>query len=700
MKLEKISRTLLLKCLGAAVIIILFAWVHRVEKFSRVDPDRYYHFALSREMVNSGKLFLRELPQVEGLGWNRFFAEKEFLFHQFTALGYRLAGDAGVGWAALILALGGPLVFYFFASGQAGVASGFLITLIFFANPLLFQRLLLIRPHVLAIACFTAMLASALRRNKTALAVSIFLFALSYHAFYIPVLVLAAVLSAAYFTRSEAEAGAPERYWDLAPAGLAGLVAGILVNPYFPANLVFGLQIAQIPGLMAGKLRAIGFGAELYPISSDVFLVNFSLPLVIFLLAIWQMSQGRRQKGAFRYSSLFLVQLSLVCLVMSFQSRRGAEYLFPVSAFLALELWQAFRKEWGKWGRYLGLAAATLLLVHSLWHDSRYLRFSQNQLAEASLEAARALPADSEAKVFNCEWDSTPYLFYSRPKVRFLDILDPSLLYFANESAHKAREELKRAQVGDPYGLIRNAFKADYLFCHHPDVISQVERDPRFRRIYPENIESIANENTVFVYELRPKPLDDYAKDYEVSFIPARGHDYRSLSPADAEKKRLPVKLTFTSYLDLSYVFKPRLKEVKDDEPLCALVVPKDPAALAGSTFLSLGGGRNLRVWKNGQPWFGSGMAYSQASMHQQVLSLHNGLKGTDRLEFVVCSARHAGFWGFSLLGLTEAKFRELCTWKQASNSSTKPPFAFPYERISRSCLGEFAQPAIPFGLR
>ena len=77
-------------------LVVAFCAILRDGRLSLGDPDRYYHFALSRDMVASGQVFLRSVPQVEDLGWGELFVDKEFLFHQLTALGYRIAGDGGV----------------------------------------------------------------------------------------------------------------------------------------------------------------------------------------------------------------------------------------------------------------------------------------------------------------------------------------------------------------------------------------------------------------------------------------------------------------------------------------------------------------------------------------------------------------------------------------------------------------------------
>ena len=202
--------------LGAAVFASLFFLLHQEERLSLRDPDRYYHFALSREMVRSGRLFLRQVPQVTGLGWDRYFPDKEFLFHQVTALAYRFGGDQGVILAVWLVALAASLTLYFFAASRAGPWAALLLVGVFFGSPMLMARLLLVRPHVLAILWFVLMLIGALRRAPWLLGLSICLFCLSYHAFFIPLAVLASA-GVACFLAGELAGIAPEA--DLSTVG-------------------------------------------------------------------------------------------------------------------------------------------------------------------------------------------------------------------------------------------------------------------------------------------------------------------------------------------------------------------------------------------------------------------------------------------------------------------------------------------------
>jgi hypothetical protein len=455
---------------------------------------------------------------------------------------------------------------------------------------------------------------------------------------------------------------------------------------------------------MSGKLSTVGFGDELYPVASNVFLIGFSVPLLVFLLAIWRMSRDHRRSGSFGYASLFLIQLMFVYLLITFQSRRGGEYLWPVAAFLAVEIWSSSGFAAEKHIRRLVLTGVCLVFAWHTWaaiHEIRQTGWGVPSHVEGALRAAESLPADKDALVFNCEWDSSPYLFYARPKMRFLDIMDPSLLYFANEEAHRAREQLERSEVADGYGLLKNAFKADYVYCRNTAVASQLERDPRFRRLFPASFKEADASLTYFVYELRPEPLGGYVKNFELSLLPAQEDDFRKLQPSDADPKAMKsVRLTYSGFLDLARELGVSTKSKKDGLALCAWVRPKEMKGLAGATYLSLGGGRNIRIWKNGEPWFHSDYAYLQAAMHQQIIPMGKPLKESDRLEFLVCSGQATNFWGLSLLGLTEKQFAEICQWKRAFEKKELPSFEFLYGRRNQTCLGDLATGSISPKLR
>ena len=154
------------------------------------DPDRYYHLGLTQLM--SGHGLLRTLPQAEDIGWGRHFPEKEFLFHALTRFADWLGGLDAVMLLVPILGTAIILTLYWTLSRVCRPWQAMLFaTLIPLAYPVFIFRLTILRPHLLAILFFALLLLAILRRRDWLVASACAGFALSYHAFYIPMLVLA-----------------------------------------------------------------------------------------------------------------------------------------------------------------------------------------------------------------------------------------------------------------------------------------------------------------------------------------------------------------------------------------------------------------------------------------------------------------------------------------------------------------------------
>ena len=112
-----------------------------------------------------------------------------------------------------------------------------------------------VRPHVLAIFCFVLLNVGILRRSRWITALGAALFVLSYHALYVPVLTLLIVALLAFAGARDDRRG----LLALAGAGLAGVLVGIVANPYFPGALEMTWIHIRIPFLLAGELRGAGF---------------------------------------------------------------------------------------------------------------------------------------------------------------------------------------------------------------------------------------------------------------------------------------------------------------------------------------------------------------------------------------------------------------------------------------------------------
>ena len=129
------------------------------------DPDRFYHLALSRLMSTQEGL-VRTLPQVEDLGWGRYFPDKEFLFHVMTGGADWIAGAWGV--MMVVPLLGAAIIACLYVELSRVIrpsqAAALVMTVAFITTIFIF-RLTILRPHLLAILFF-CMLVIALFRGR------------------------------------------------------------------------------------------------------------------------------------------------------------------------------------------------------------------------------------------------------------------------------------------------------------------------------------------------------------------------------------------------------------------------------------------------------------------------------------------------------------------------------------------------------
>jgi len=441
---------------------------------------------------------------------------------------------------------------------------------------------------------------------------------------------------------------------------------------------------------MRSDLQLSRFGSELYPLSSPEFLQYLWWPmaLVVAGIATAGIALDRwRRKEEHDWRWFYLVPVSVFFLGLCFESRRASEYLVPLATLLFFHLLKEHR-------RWLGAAAlvplCAVLGINLVKEQRDAMRLAVNPKLQERRTLAAAIPP-GQAKIFNCEWETTPSLFYYRPDLRFIDILDPSLLYFQKRDAFLARDSLRLGRRADAHGLVRGPFKADFVTCISPEVRPQFELDPGFRRLHPREESAAGRGGPVHsLYEVKKDAVKEFVTEFSYRvFAQATPENFLELEPAANEGTELKASAPST-YLDLS------AKE-RGGVARCALVKPEaeEVKKLAGATLVGLGGGRNLRLWLNGKPLYATQSAYPRSLAVQVLVPLPRPLQAADRLEVLVCSSREAAFWGVSLSLWSEAALKSVCDWKKSGLAPGKKETAWSFAGTqAETCLGPVAAPA------
>jgi len=224
----------------------------------------------------------------------------------------------------------------------------------------------------------------------------------------------------------------------------SGIVAGLIINPYFPANLKFYYhQIVQIS--VVNFHSKFGVGSEWYPPEPVALFKILFLFFVALLVAIAIFFAFRKMRDK-RTWTLFLITFFFFAYTM--KARRSVEYLVPFGVFfIALvydnlldkkswpELEAKFKKFFTNQQRKILIALVSVLvfvapyfIYHGIANNRKSLRnFKFNHFQDVSSWLKENV--EPGQVVFNSNWDSFGYLFYHNSDNYYITGLDQTFMY-------------------------------------------------------------------------------------------------------------------------------------------------------------------------------------------------------------------------------------------------------------------------------
>ncbi|MEO5857399.1 MAG: hypothetical protein ABIR33_00475 [Pyrinomonadaceae bacterium] len=287
-----------------------------------------------------------------------------------------------------------------------------------------------------------------------------------------------------------------------------GMIAGNIINPYFPANLYLFWEHAYTK-IKVGSDFAVAVGGEWYPYTGMELLTHFPVAMLAMLLGyIFFMPRG----GKLPEKATFLLMFVSILLAAQFRSKRFAEYFppfavlffaFSLQAFrkpVAVELPDDFKRElepfldadkpkagndaWGiireasVWIIGIGLAIWFLFNMigfHKFGIDQEGLAETirgneANDRYRRSMEWATGVDANGKEnipageRIFNANWDDFPKLFFFNQKHAYVYGLDPNYLYSQNPDLYKLLLDITSGKTDDAGPMIREKFGANYVF--------------------------------------------------------------------------------------------------------------------------------------------------------------------------------------------------------------------------------------------
>ena len=274
--------------------------------------------------------------------------------------------------------------------------------------------------------------------------------------------------------------------WSPLIYATVGIAAGLILNPYFPENIIF---ILRHLGPKVGELT-VPVGNEWYPYDTWQLVQHSGWALLAFFGAILAMGrQGQRLDK--RTVLLFLLAAALGAMLL--KSRRFIEY-FPAFALIfaafsltpILEAWWQKQPTARKWFPILFGVVLLLPLSQSVTGARVLIAESQpaGKYAAASLWLKAYSPPGSH--VFQLDWDDfTRLYFYDSDKVYTVG-LDPTYMSLFDSDLYQEWVQITQGQVTRPSQVIRERFGGEYVFSdlNHGPFLRVAAADPGLVEIY------------------------------------------------------------------------------------------------------------------------------------------------------------------------------------------------------------------------
>jgi len=315
---------------------------------------------------------------------------------------------------------------------------------------------------------------------------------------------------------------------------MGGMIAGNIINPYFPTNLYLFYEHFATK-FKVGSDFVVAVGGEWYPYSGMELLMNFPVALAAMLIGyILFVPKGSKlpEKAAF-----FLAFTSIL-LAAQFRSKRFAEYFPPFAILFAAFAYNAFtapkavelpdefqrdidpyldaakpteRQSWLHAARQatpwvIGIFLCIFWLynmigLHKFGFDEAGMidniktnepgdKYKRAMQFATGLDETGADNIPKGERIFNCTWDDFPKLFFYDTKHTYVYGLDPNYLYSENPELYKLLKDLTEGKIDDPAPVIREKFGANYIFAdakENTDMIAKALESGWVETIYEDD---------------------------------------------------------------------------------------------------------------------------------------------------------------------------------------------------------------------
>jgi hypothetical protein len=451
-----------------------------------LDNDGYYHIRWSAMLRES----FPNIPEFKALPLTTLdekrYVDHHYLYH--VMLFPFTLGDlrTGAKIAAVVfssLAIGSLFALFWFY--RIKWRWFWLAPLIASSEPFLY-RMSMTRAPALSLALLGIGTFLILTRRFVLLGLLSFAFAWSYSMF--PLMIVFALAYGVTIYLSERRID----LWAVL-ASATGAVAGMIVNPYFPRNVLLLYEHSLMK--VSGKYT-VDVGIEWYTYESFYMVTSSAVAFAIFFLGLAAFNYRDRLRDP---KPLFFLIVSTVLLLMTIRWRRFMEYFPPFAVVFgafsiapklaSLDLaWLRSRRD-----RAIASIAAAVVVVVSVATMVSTVLQARNEVKEETdpytwRDASQYIGSHAEpgSLVFNTNWDTFPALFYYNPQFGYVSGLDPTYLHDSDPDRWRLYESINAGDREDAARLILEEFGAAYVVTENGDsnFLSTAESDSGFEKVY------------------------------------------------------------------------------------------------------------------------------------------------------------------------------------------------------------------------
>lgn len=464
------------------------------------DNDGFYHIKMAWLMRTEGlKPDFQWLP-LTILNAEEFY-DHHFLYH--VALIPFTFGDLRIGakWSAVVFSALSFLCIWLLLYRQKIPLAWMWSLLLLAISEAFLYRMSITRAQSLSLAMLALGFMWMLENKYKHLAVLSFFYVWTYNAF--PLMpALAFLYCMSIFIIEHKVVIKPILYSSI------GVLAGLIINPYFPDNLVFTYH-HFLPKLL--DATSVRVGNEWYPYQTETLLNNSTIALLLFVSATFGVGLTNRKMDV-RTTASFL--FALLFGFMLFKSRRFIEYFPPFALIFAAFAWApVFRKEYQllTWSSILNKNSNMVssqpsitkflqtniplfvLAILFIFGITQSIPTTQNQIAKSkpynlyqnsSIWLQENTPVGE--RIFHTDWDDFPRLFFYNTHNTYIIGLDPTYMQFYNEELYKTWVSITRGEVEEPSRIILEKFSAKYIHTDlgHQGFLQQAKKDKNLIEVY------------------------------------------------------------------------------------------------------------------------------------------------------------------------------------------------------------------------